>query len=474
MPAPRRTKIVCTLGPASADEATIDRLIAAGMNVARLNMSHGTREEHAEVLARVRRRAAARKTPVAVLQDLQGPKIRIGRLAGGRPVTLVTGAEVEITTRTVVGTAERLSTPYQDLIRDVGPGDRIMLADGQIELRVRSVGDDAVQCVVVNGGHLFERQGINLPGVNVAAPSLMEKDIADLAWGIAQGVDYVAVSFVRRPEDLEAARDVIRRAGADIPLIAKLEKRQALERLDDILRAADGVMVARGDMGVELPPEEVPGWQKRIIAAAGAHLVPAITATQMLESMVHSPRPTRAETTDVANAIWDGTDAVMLSAETAVGEHPSETVAMMDRIARAAERDRAYLHIEEPPSPLPDFAHAVGRAARIVTTALPDVAAIVAFTREGATARLMSKEHPTRPILALTHDETTYRRMALYRGVHPLLSPPASALGELLREAERAAREARLAGSGDALLVVGHLPPEVPGSTNFMMLHRIA
>ena len=470
----RRTKIVCTLGPASADEATIDHLIAAGMNVARLNMSHGTREGHAEVLARVRRRAAARGVAVAVMQDLQGPKIRIGALEGGGPVVLAPATVVEVTTRPLAGTAHRLSTNYTRLPAEARPGDRILLADGLIELRVEATSADAVRCRVVSGGRLFERQGINLPGMAITASSLTEKDIADLEWGIAQGVDYVAVSFVRRPEDVEAARAHIRRAGAGIPLIAKLEKPQALERLDAILQVADGVMVARGDMGVELPPEEVPGWQKRIIAAANAQLVPVITATQMLESMVHSPRPTRAEATDVANAIWDGTDAVMLSAETAAGEYPVEAVQMMDRIARMAEQERRYMHLDESMQERKDFPHAIGLAARAVSATLPDVAAIVAFTRDGATARLISKERPADLVLALTDDEAVYRRLALYWGVQPVRSAPAADLPAMLREAERAARTAGLARPGDAILVVGHQPPEAPGSTNFMTLHRLS
>ncbi|MFN8558890.1 MAG: pyruvate kinase [Dehalococcoidia bacterium] len=489
----RRTKIVCTIGPASADEATLARLIDAGMNVARLNMSHGTHDSHAEALARIRRLAAERGVTVAALQDLQGPKIRTGVLAGGGPVLLLPDATVEITTEETPGTADRISTSYRALPTDVAPGARILLSDGLIELRVEAVTAVSVRCRVVNGGRLFERQGINLPGVDLAAPSLTPKDLTDLDWGIAQGVDYVAVSFVRRPEDLDAARARLRAAGATIPLIAKLEKPQALQRLDDILTAADGVMVARGDMGVELPPEEAPAWQKRIISAANRRLKPVITATQMLESMVHNPRPTRAEATDVANAVWDGTDAVMLSAETAAGEYPVEAVRMMDRIARAAEAERGYmLHAPGPRHAPPaattpaalraahapdgeerDFPYAVGAAARIVEGVLPDVAAIVAFTRDGATARLISKERPWAPVLALTDDAAVERRLALYWGVRAALSAPVADLPGMLREAERAALAAGLARPGDALLVVGHLPPESPGSTNFMTLHRV-
>jgi pyruvate kinase len=469
----RRTKIVCTLGPASSNEPTIDRLIAAGMNVARLNMSHGTHDQHAEVLGRVRRSAVARGVAVAVLVDLQGPKIRTGALEGGGPVLLAPESEVELTTRPGPGTATRITTAYTPLPQLVQPGERILLSDGLIELRAESVSGDTIRCRVVNGGRLFERQGINLPGLTLDTPSLTEKDIADLGWAVANQADYVAVSFVRRARDVEAARAVIQRAGAHIPLIAKLEKPQALAHLDEILQVSDGVMVARGDMGVELAPEDVPAWQKRIISAASRRLVPVITATQMLESMTHSPRPTRAETTDVANAIWDGTDAVMLSAETAAGEFPVEAVSMMHRIARAAESDPEYTHASEIASGCPDFPHAIARATRAVCAALPDVAAIVAFTRDGSTARLISKDRPTRPVLALTDDPAVFPRLALYWGVQPVRSAPAADLPSMLREAERAAREAGVAGDGDALVIAGHLPAEAPGSTNFVTLHRV-
>jgi pyruvate kinase len=470
---PRRTKIVCTIGPASADAPTIDRLLAAGMNVARLNMSHGDRAAHAHVLARLRRAAAQRDVPLAVLLDLQGPKVRTGPLAGGRPVELRAGETVEITTRPVAGTAERISTSYAALPAEARVGARVLLTDGLIELRVEAVGDDWVRCRVVHGGTLRERQGLTLPGLGAAAPALTDKDLDDLAWGVAQDVDYIGVSFVRRPEDMAAARAAVARAGGRIPLIAKLEKPQALDHLDAILAVSDGVMVARGDLGVELPPEEVPAWQKRIIAAAARRLVPVITATQMLESMVRNPLPTRAEVTDVANAIWDGTDAVMLSAETAVGEFPAAAVAMMDRIARAAERESAY---QRPPADLSaqrDLPHAIGLAARAVSGAVAEVAAIVAFTRDGATARLIAKDRPRDPVLALTDDEAVYRRLALFWGVQPVRSAPARDLPALLRAAEQAAREAGLVRPGAVLTIIGHLPPEAPGSTNFLTLHPV-
>jgi pyruvate kinase len=469
----RRTKIVCTIGPASADEVMLDRLVVAGMNVARLNMSHGDQAQAGEWLARVRRVAAARGEPVAVLVDLQGPKIRTGPLAGGGPVELRPGATFTITTRPVEGTAEVVSTSYAALPRDVRPGDRVLLSDGLIELRAEAVTEDAVRCMVVEGGSLRERQGINLPGVAVQAPALTAKDEADLRWAVAQGADFLAVSFVRRAEDVRTAQRLVAAVGGDLPVIAKLEKPQALDHLDEILSVADGVMVARGDMGVELPPVEVPVWQKRIISAANARLVPVITATQMLESMVHEARPTRAEVTDVANAIWDGTDAVMLSAETSIGAHPVEAVAMMARIARAAEREPRYELMQPVVERQPhDLAHGISLAASYAADALPDVRAIAAFTRNGATARLVSKDRPAVPILGFCADDAVARRLSLYHGVLPVPVAYSPTLPAMLATVETHGTRTGLLSPGDLVMVMAHLPVELPGSTNFFMLHR--
>ncbi|MDE3230451.1 MAG: pyruvate kinase, partial [Chloroflexota bacterium] len=352
----RRTAIVCTIGPATSDEQQIEALARAGMDVARINFSHGTHEEHAETIARVRRVEERVGHPIAILQDLQGPKIRIGALTGHKAILLHDGQSFTITTRQITGDATTVSTTYTALPRDVQPDDRILLADGSIELRVVSVSAKDVLTTVTHGGPLSEHQGINLPGVNVSAPALTEKDRADLRFGVRHGVDYIALSFVRRSEDVRSAKAAIAEeiaanpdraqprgpkglhpsvyvADATIPLIAKLEKPEAIDNLDSILLAADGVMVARGDLGVEMPLEQVPLIQKKIIARANQLGLPVITATQMLESMITHARPTRAEASDVANAILDGTDAVMLSAETAVGEFPVETVRVMARIA---------------------------------------------------------------------------------------------------------------------------------------------
>jgi len=338
--AERRTKIVATLGPASEGDAVLRRLLSAGMDVARLNFSHGSRPEHGRTIRRLRQLAREAGVPLAILQDLQGPKIRVGRLA--QPIDLREGAEVVLTTRRVLGGGTRIPIPFPRLPQIVRRGTRILMKDGTIELEVLRIRAPEIRCRVVRGGTLGEQQGVNLPGARIGGPALRPKDIADLRFGLRHGVDYVALSFVRSAADLRHARRVLRRIGRTVPLIAKLEKAEAIANLDGIIAEADGVMVARGDLGVELPPEGVPLLQKRIIRCANERGIPVITATQMLESMVHQERPTRAETSDVANAILDGTDAVMLSAETAAGDHPVESVQMMARIALAVEAGTSF------------------------------------------------------------------------------------------------------------------------------------
>src|SRR5436309_6911703 len=333
----RHSKIVCTIGPVTCSPRMIDRLFAAGMDVARLNFSHGTHEEHAQHFALIRAASGKHEKPIAILADLQGPKIRTGALAGGGPVMLRAGQRFTITTAKVLGDSTQVSTTFTALPSEVHRGDRVLLSDGLIELRVEQVRDRQVICEVVNGGALGQHKGINLPGLKLRVPALTPKDRADLAFALKHGANYIAVSFVRRPEDVLLAKQLIRRAGKDTPVIAKLEKPEAIEKLDAILRATDGVMVARGDLGVEMSPERVPVVQKTIIKRAREFRKPVITATQMLESMTENPRPTRAEASDVANAIFDGSDAVMLSAETASGKYPVEAVDMMARIIEEAE-----------------------------------------------------------------------------------------------------------------------------------------
>src|SRR5579864_6304517 len=475
----RRTKIVCTIGPATSSEEQLEQLMRAGMNVARLNFSHGTQPEHALVIERIRTISARLECAIAILQDLQGPKIRTGTLEGGRPVLLADGATVTITTRAVVGNAETISTTYQQLPQDVKEGDRILLDDGLLELRVLGSDGTEVQCVVVHGGVLKEHKGVNLPGVAVSAPALTEKDRDDLKFGVRHGVDYVALSFVRRSEDVVEARAFMQQLQAEqggeqaqvsIPLIAKLEKPEAVARLDEILDVVDGVMVARGDLGVEMAPEKVPLIQKRIIAACNDRGLPVITATQMLESMITNPRPTRAEASDVANAILDGTDALMLSAETATGAYPLEAVQMMVRIAQETEADPRS--VRQPQCQHLNPAHAVSHAARALAEET-SVQAIVVFTRSGTSAHLISKDRPRTPILAYTPTEQVYRQLTLWWGVWPHHSAMQGSTEELIAVTEKRLQEDNLVQRGQHVVIMGGMPVASQARTNFVKLHRV-
>ncbi|MFQ5407096.1 MAG: pyruvate kinase, partial [Anaerolineales bacterium] len=440
----RKTKIICTVGPASSSEETLAQMMLAGMNVARLNFSHGTHESHAEHIRRIRSVAQRLGIPIAILQDLQGPRIRIGRFGNGGSVLLETGQRFTLTTQTVVGTQDVVSTSYGDLPRTVGVGDFVLLDDGKLELQVASVSADEVVTTVHRGGRLASNKGINLPGVVVDIPVLTDKDRADIAFGLEQDVDYVAVSFVQKASDLQYVRRVLRTASADgttVPVIAKLEKPVAIDNLDAILDESDGVMVARGDLGVEMSPQKVPSAQKYIIERANECGKIVITATQMLESMVSNARPTRAESSDVANAIFDGTDAVMLSAETAAGKYPVEAVRVMSEIAVEAERhEHEWGRFKEIDDPTSVNAVALARAARELANNL-SVAAIAIFTRTGSTARLVSKERPHVPILAFTPIPETYPRMALHWGVSPHLVQRATSVEEMIRYVENALRD---------------------------------
>lgn len=475
----RRTKIVCTIGPATQSEEQLERLMRAGMNVARLNFSHGTQQDHAMVIERLRAISARLGCPIAILQDLQGPKIRTGSLQGGQPVRLVDAALITITTRDVAGTADLISTTYQSLPQDVKAGDRILLDDGLMELRVLAANETDVQCQVVHGGILKEHKGINLPGVAVSAPALTEKDREDLRFGVMHGVDYVALSFVRQPEDVLEAKDLIRQFQVEKgetdqvmppPLIAKLEKPEALAHLDEILAVVDGVMVARGDLGVEMAPEKVPLIQKRIISTCNDVGLPVITATQMLESMITHPRPTRAEASDVANAILDGTDAIMLSAETATGAYPIEAVEMMVRIALEVEAGGRTAR--QPPSQQLTQAHAVSHAARALSEEA-SVQAIVVFTRSGASAHLISKDRPRPPILAYTPSEQVYRQLALWWGVWPHRIAMQGTTEELIAVVDQRLQDDQLIQHGEHVVIMGGLPIASQARTNFVKLHRV-
>ncbi|HET9922315.1 MAG TPA: pyruvate kinase [Ktedonobacteraceae bacterium] len=475
----RRTKIVCTIGPATSSEAQLELLLRAGMNVARLNFSHGTYQEHEQVIERVRRISARLDCAVAILQDLQGPKIRTGALQDGKPVRLVDGTQITITTRDMVGNGRFISTTYQDLPHDVKVGDRILLDDGLLELRVVSADETDVLCEVVHGGLLKEHKGINLPGVAVSAPALTEKDRDDLLFGIKHRVDYVALSFVRTPQDVREAKHLIQQYVTEvygeerkqnIPLIAKIEKPEAVERLNEILDVTDGVMVARGDLGVEMPQEKVPLIQKRIIARCNERGLPVITATQMLESMVTNPRPTRAEVNDVSNSILDGTDAVMLSAETSVGAFPIEAVQMMARIAMETEIN--YHNAVPPIYKHRTHAQAVSHAARALAedTHVQD---IVVFTRSGNTARLISKDRPRVPILAYTPSEPVYHQLALWWGVWPYRISMKGTTEELIALVEQRLQEDKLVQQGEYVVIMGGMPIASEAHTNFVKLHRI-
>jgi pyruvate kinase len=467
----RKTKIVATIGPASNSEERLEALVRAGMDVARLNFSHGDHQEHAAAFQAIRAVSARLGRAVGIMQDLSGPKIRTGALQGGQTIALVDGAEIAITTRPVVGDVHLLATTYPHLADDLHPGDRVLLADGLMELTVLSSGDGLVRCRVVHGGLLGEHKGINLPGVRLSAPAVTEKDADDLAFGVSLGVDYVAVSFVRQAEDLREVRRLLRERHADIPVIAKIEKPEAVRNLDAILGACEGVMVARGDLGVEVSPEKVPMLQKQIIEAANRHGALVITATQMLESMVSNPRPTRAEASDVANAILDGTDAVMLSAETAVGQYPVETVGMMSRIALEAEASgRAAGPIAHSRR---GYAQAIAHAACTIAGDL-DFKAICAFTQSGATARLVSKERPTAPILAFTNQPRVLDRLALLWGVEPLPLDFAGDTDALIRRVEAELLNRGLAAAGDSVIVLGGSPLAAKGATNFLKVQKVS
>ncbi len=465
-----RTRIVCTIGPSTATDEGVLALAEAGMNVARLNFSHGTHEDHASVAASVRRAAEAVGRPIAVLQDLAGPKVRTGTVVAGGAM-LVSGQPFVLTTRRVEGGRESVSVTYDGLPGDVESGDTLMLADGAIELIVETVSRDDIVCRVITGGTLSSHKGINLPSRTITVPAFTDKDRVDLAFGVGIGVDAVAVSFVRSADDIAAVRAALNDHGSTVPIIAKIEKHEAVENLTEIIEAVDGVMVARGDLGVEIPLETVPLVQKRIIAEANHAAKPVITATQMLKSMEGSPRPTRAEVTDVANAVLDGTDAVMLSEETAIGAYPVESVETLQRIADVTEASGLMA--------------AVGRRGCEMTgeTADESVAlaacrmaddlgarAIVTFTISGSTARLVAKHRPKQTILAPTPGRETMHALAFVWGVTPLLATAGSlaTAEDIEREAIRLAREHAGLGAGERIVITAGLPLYVPGTTNLI------
>jgi pyruvate kinase len=473
----RHTKIVATIGPASQDAHVLRQLITGGVNVARLNFSHGTHEEHAQVIQRTREIAQDLKQPVTILQDLQGPKIRTGNLAKGS-AELVVDQSFTLTLEDVPGDERMVSVDLPDIPRGLKPGDRILLDDGNLELAVISIEKGQVETRVVLGGTLKPHKGVNLPGIHLDIPGFTTKDEEDLEFGLGQEIDAVAVSFVRTVKDINQVRQAIHRLApqrSHLPIIAKLERPEALDNLSDIVHAADGVMVARGDLGVEMSPQVVPIAQKQIIEAANQHAKVVITATQMLDSMIHNPRPTRAEASDVANAIFDGTDAVMLSGETAAGKYPIQAVEMMNAIICQAENHMAeygHWHGTSTPETTRDDTYFMTLAARELAHDR-NVAAIAVFTKSGRTALLMSKTRPNIPVLAFTPELSTYRRLGLYWGIIPHLVPHANTIEEMLKVVEEEMMATSPIQPGQQVVLICGFPVHAIRPTNLALLHTV-
>jgi len=466
-----RTKIVCTLGPACDAPGVLREMMHAGMDVARINFSHGDYASHARRIADVRRIAQEEGRTLAILCDLQGPKLRVGNVAGSG-VVLMPGKAVTLTTRDVPGDAHQVNLPHPDLVADVQPGQRLLLDDGAIELRVESKSDTDLRCQVVVAGTLTSHKGISAPGAHLSLSSVTDKDRADALFAIEQQADYLALSFVRRVSDVEELRALVAARGVHIPIVAKIEKAEALNAFDDILVASDAVMVARGDLGVETPPEQVPIQQKRILRACNIAGKPAITATQMLQSMIDNPRPTRAEASDVANAVFDGTDAVMLSGETATGHYPVEAVRMMEKVATMAEEhlecEDWLRRVGEGRSP----SEAIARATVEIAMEL-NASAIITCTMSGHTARMVARYRPCMPVIAATPDPVVCRREALVWGVTPVLVPEYASTDEMIEYTTRAAREAALVKPGDRVVITAGVPAGGEGRTNMLKVHVI-
>lgn len=469
----RHTKIVATIGPTSESVEILKEMINAGVNVARLNFSHGTYEEHRRRIKAIRKAAAETGKNVAILLDTKGPEIRLGEIEN-EPIHLKTGDNLTLTTEDFKGNNKRISVTYKELPRDVNPGDNILLADGLISLQVLNVRGAEINCKVKNGGELRSRKGVNVPGVSVNLPAVTEQDISDIKFGIENNVDFIAASFVRKPEDILTVKKIVEEEGADLDIIAKIENREAVNNLDGIIKVADGIMVARGDLGVEIPAEEVPLIQKIIIDKCNRAGKPVITATQMLESMIDNPRPTRAEASDVANAILDGTDAVMLSGETAAGKYPVEAVTTMARIAVTAEAAINYEEI---------LVRKGRRLSRTVTDAISyatcstaqdlEAAAIISSTESGYTAKMVSKYKPKAPIIAVTPHVKVMRKLSLSWGVEPLLVSRFEDTDTMTSNAVKVSLEAGLINAGDLIVITAGVPVGVHGTTNLLKVHTV-
>ena len=465
----RRAKIVCTLGPATHSYEGVRSLVYAGMDVARLNFSHGSRADHRDAYTWVRQASDESGRGVGVLADLQGPKIRLGTFADG-PTIWATGEAVTITTEPCPGTHDRVSTTYAGLAGDVAAGDRLLVDDGRVALRVVEVDGPEVRLVVTEGGPVSNNKGLSLPGVSVSVPALSEKDIEDLRFALTLRVDLVALSFVRSPDDITDVHKIMDEYGARLPVLAKIEKPQAVDNLEAIVEAFDGIMVARGDLGVEMPLERVPIVQKRAIQAAREHAKPVIVATQMLDSMIGASRPTRAEASDVANAVLDGADAVMLSGETSVGQYPVESVATMARIVVAAEEELAQVpRVQRAPE---GISAAIAKAAAEVGTSV-GASALVAFTQSGTTARLLAEHRSPIPLLAFTPTAEVRSQLALTWGVETFLVPAVQHTDEMVRQVDSAMRDLGRMQPGELITIVAGSPPSTAGATNAMRVHRL-
>jgi len=469
----RRTKIVCTIGPATRFPEIIEELIKRGMDVARLNFSHGNYEEHYLTTRYVREASLKLGRPVALLQDLSGPKIRTG-LIQKEPVILKEGSTFVLTNRNVPGNEREVSITYSLLPQKVKEGETILLADGSLELKVEKRTLTDIKCRVITGGELSSNKGINLPTSSLDVPSLTEKDHKDLLFGIEHKVDFIGISFVRKAEDILRVRRILREKRAEISLIAKIEKREALDNIEEIIEVADGIMVARGDLGVEVPLQKVPLIQKEIIKKCNLVGKPVITATQMLESMIENMRPTRAEVTDIANAIFDGTDAIMLSAETAIGKYPLESVRIMDKIARETEGALNYEKIlkERALSVEPTTPEAISHATCQVAQDLV-VKAIITFTFSGSTARRVARYRPGVPIIAASPNEETVRRLALSWGVYPLQSPDLRNTDEMISKSKKIALKTGMVQKGDKIVITAGVPFGIPGTTNLLKVETV-
>ncbi|HHW12252.1 MAG TPA: pyruvate kinase [Firmicutes bacterium] len=470
----RKTKIICTLGPAVDDEKILRELMVNGMNAARLNFSHGTHEEHKQRVDRFKKVRDSMKLPIPLLLDTKGPEIRIGKFASGE-ITLKKGQRFILTSEEIIGDETRTTVSYKDLYKDVKKHGRILLNDGLIELMVEEIKDQEIHCVVLNGGVLRNNQGVNVPDANINLPSLTPQDIKDIIFGIENDFDFIAASFVRKPEDVLNIRKVLEEyGGADLKIIAKIENRQGIDNFDEILKVADGIMVARGDLGVEIPVEEVPIVQKALIEKCYRYGKPVITATQMLDSMIRNPRPTRAEASDIANAIYDRTSAIMLSGETAIGKYPLESLIVMGKIAEKAEKAIDYwAAISQSKCGVMDsITDAISHAT--CTTAMDlNAAAIVAFTQSGHTARMISRFRPDCEIIAITPVVKVWRQLALSWGVSPFLVDEVFTADALFEIGERKALESGYVKNGDLIVITGGVPIGVSGTTNTMKVNIV-